>query len=169
MKNTNRIHKNRSAARREPQVKTSRNRRIQAGKGSVVSTETCGAEDGLPDLPHRGGIFSFFIQENDEYVASVPISPDQLFVLKINATNAGISLGKFVHQALSRACAEMEGKYDIRCKAEGMHQAASESKVLLELLGNHLDWRARYDFSGKRAETFNFGLEMLILFFYSRL
>jgi DNA repair protein RadC len=53
---------------------------------------------------------------------------------------------------------------DVRDAAEEVNQATVQSNVLLELIENHLDHREHRsgaDFTGARADEFNFGLSML--------
>ena len=53
---------------------------------------------------------------------------------------------------------------NIKNAAEEMNQAVVQSDVLLELIENHLDYREHRsgeDFSGERADRFNFGLALL--------
>jgi hypothetical protein len=163
--NTNRIQKNRSAARTSPQVQTHRNLQPPSDNGSLASTQNPGAKDGIADLPCDGAILSFFVQDEDGILSSVPISAGRLAGLKRLAADSGCSLGSFVHQGLARALAELEGRHDVRRKAEEMHQAVAQEQVLLELIENHLDWREHHrgiDFTGETADKFNFGLAMLI-------
>ena len=158
--NTNRIQKNRSAARTAPQVKTSHKLQPPSVNGSLAD-----AENDHANLPAGGGTFLFFDQIEDETLASVPIRAEQLAGLKRRAANCGCSAGHFVRRGLDRALAELEGKYDVRSKAEKMHAAVTQVNVLMELIANHLnhrEHRSGENFSGERADTFNWGLEMLI-------
>jgi hypothetical protein len=53
---------------------------------------------------------------------------------------------------------------DVRGAAEEVNQATVQSNVLLELIENHLDHREHRsgeDFTGERADQFNFGLSLL--------
>ncbi|MEI8288678.1 MAG: hypothetical protein WCH99_04350 [Verrucomicrobiota bacterium] len=52
----------------------------------------------------------------------------------------------------------------IACAANELNEAVVQSNVLLELIENHLDYRANRggeDFTGRRADTFNHGLALL--------
>lgn len=116
-------------------------------------------------MPAGGATISFYDQNEDGILANRTISIRQLAGLKRRAANSGFSFGSLVQQHLDRALAELEGRHDVRRKADEMHQAVAQEHVLLELITNHLHYREHRlgeTFSGERASTFNWGLEMLI-------
>lgn len=122
MKTTNRIRHNGGTKSASVQTKTSRKSKPQTVTGSNGHTASV-KNDGTADLPYGGAVLSFFGQAADGFLASVPISADQLACLERNAAKSAFSLERYVQLGLSRMLDELEGKINVRGKTERVNEA----------------------------------------------